>query len=194
MIRRFVAVAALTAGGTVLGVAPVVAGATQGNSPAEGVVGAAAASKVIVVRGHNAAFASPSGNLVCLVYGTRRGESIRCEAIEHRWSVPAKPKSCEYDYGDGLTLDGGRGALLCASDTMREAAQLSRKPETAWFSSRRDVVVRERDGLGAMAGLRYGYALRVGAMQCTSSTRGITCRNLVTRHGFWMSRTAYRTW
>lgn len=82
---------------------------------------------------------------------------------------------------------------MCASDTMRDAAALW-TARTRWFAKGRDLVVRTTGGRGRQAGLRYGDTLRVGAVQCTSAATGVTCRNLVTRHGFWMSRTAYRTW
>jgi hypothetical protein len=40
--------------------------------------------------------------------------------------------------------------------------------------------------------LAYGHAIAVGDVRCDSATTGITCRNTRTRHGFTLSRAAYR--
>lgn len=64
MHRRYAALAAVAIAGSIVTMTPAGAGAAEGN-------GAASASKTIVVRGTNAAFASPTGNIVCLMYGTR---------------------------------------------------------------------------------------------------------------------------
>lgn len=40
--------------------------------------------------------------------------------------------------------------------------------------------------------LRYGRSLRLGPFRCRSRRSGLTCRSLVSRHGFKLSREAQR--
>ncbi len=55
-------------------------------------------------------FHSPSGNIGCYISPS----GARCDISKHDWPTPAKPKSCDLDYGGGLAVgrQGPRGLLL----------------------------------------------------------------------------------
>jgi hypothetical protein len=105
-------------------------------------------------------FVLPSRNIGCAVYS--RG--ARCDIGERDWRPPPKPRSCEFDWGNGVEVTGqSRGRILCASDTT----------------------------LGARKVLGYGQAAKRGVFLCTSSTAGVNCTNIRTRHGFFLSRQSF---
>lgn len=107
------------------------------------------------------AFQSPSRNIGCVLDAT----NVRCDISKHSWRAPAKPASCDLDYGGGVAISraGRRGSFVCAGDTT----------------------------LGAGRVLGYGRSLRRGRITCTSRQAGMTCRN-GRGHGFRLSRDAYR--
>ncbi|WP_354697228.1 DUF6636 domain-containing protein [Paraconexibacter sp. AEG42_29] len=106
-------------------------------------------------------FASPSRNIGCAV-----GPSYaRCDIKTKSWSAPAKPASCEYDYGQGLEVtSAGAGRVVCAGDTALPPPGLRR--------------------------LAYGQSVTRGGITCTSRTSGVTCRN-GRGHGFTLSAQTY---
>jgi hypothetical protein len=60
-------------------------------------------------------FHSPSGNIGCGV--SRQG--ARCDIREKNWSPPPRPRSCNLDWGYGLTLGKrGKGRFFCGSDSL----------------------------------------------------------------------------
>jgi hypothetical protein len=106
-------------------------------------------------------FTSPSGNVGCFIAST----TARCDVSERDWSPPPRPADCEFDYGQGISLEpGGRAGFVCAGDT----------------------------ALGGGQPLAYGKSLSAGALVCESSESGITCRDTATGHGFSIAREAYR--
>ena len=114
-------------------------------------------------------FASPSGNIACVV--TSSGDSelvargVRCDIDKRDWSPPPRPADCELDYGHGVVLGVGEAAeILCAGDT-----------------------TIGRDG----EPLAYGDAITTGLLRCESAQSGITCRDVESGHGFSISREAY---
>lgn len=59
-------------------------------------------------------FASPSGNIGCVMDSTQ----VRCDILERYWAPPPPPPDCEYNYGQGIVLDAtGPARFVCAGDT-----------------------------------------------------------------------------
>jgi len=88
----------------------------------------------------------------------------RCDIRERSWNPPPAPASCELDYGQGLTLDADGAGFVCAGDT----------------------------ALGAKASLAYGSSSQRGRFLCDSEEAGVTCTDVTTGAGFFISRQGYR--
>ncbi|MQA73707.1 MAG: hypothetical protein GEU88_05065 [Solirubrobacterales bacterium] len=102
-------------------------------------------------------FQSPSHNIGCYI----SGQGARCDIKHRSWDPPPTPRSCELDYGFGLTVDRhGRGAFVCAGDTT----------------------------LGQGRVLPFGDKLERGRFRCSSKRSGIKCVNTRNGHGFKLSR------
>jgi hypothetical protein len=115
-------------------------------------------------------FASPSGNIACVITSSGDGElvarGVRCDIDERDWSPPARPADCQLDYGHGVLLGVGESAqLLCAGDT---------------------TIGSDSEPLA------YGDAITAGPLRCESAQSGITCRDVESGHGFSISREAYQ--
>jgi hypothetical protein len=109
-------------------------------------------------------FQSPSGNIDCILDGT----SARCDIGTKTWKPPAKPKTCPFDWGQGLGVDATkRGYVICAGDT-------AMAPPSDPYPT-----------------LAFGKSIKAGKITCTSATAGITCKN-AGAHGFFISRQKYR--
>ncbi len=124
------------------------------------VLALSAAMAVPAAASAGTGFTSPSKNIGCYL---DRTDGVRCDIRSRTWKPPAKPKSCDVDYGQGIGL-GRRASFVCAGDTV----------------------------LNAGRALAYGRTIRAGRFSCTSSSAGMTCRNRVTKHGFFLSRQRYR--
>ncbi len=114
---------------------------------------------------HYATFESPSRNIGCYI----ADGMARCDIRTRTWSPPPTPSSCppEVDYGQGLLVTtSGPGNLVCAGDTAMDPAAPT---------------------------LAYGTATSVGSFECGSRTIGMTCTNLQSGHGFFISIQGYRT-
>jgi hypothetical protein len=115
-------------------------------------------------------FASPSGNIECVITSSGNGElvarGVRCDIAERDWSPPPRPADCELDYGHAILVGAGKPArFLCAGDTT----------------------------IGSGGGpLAYGDAITAGRLRCESAQSGITCRDVESGHGFSISREAYQ--
>jgi len=83
----------------------------------------------------------------------------RCDISEYSYSPPPKPQSCDFEWGGSLWVRK-RASFECVSDT---------------------VAIGDRV-------LEYGDSLRRGYKKCTSRRAGMVCRNLITGHGFRLSR------
>jgi hypothetical protein len=106
-------------------------------------------------------FRTPSGNIVC-AYSPG---AIRCDIGSGLRPRPRRPRGCDVDYGQGLTVTGrGRASIVCAGDTVLF----------------HDVPT-----------LRYGRTWRRGGITCVSRSVGLTCRNADAR-GFFLSRERWR--
>jgi hypothetical protein len=93
------------------------------------------------------------------------------------------------------------GNVACVISTDRENglfAQCELKSKGVGYSVRRRGRVTTYDGRGYddLAGqrfvLRYGRSIRRGDFRCTSRMSGMTCRSLVSGHGFTLSRERQR--
>ena len=132
-------------------------------------IAAAAALAVALASGSAAAqrsslvmFSSPSHNIGCAV----ERSYARCDIWRRGWKPPAKPRSCRFDWGQGLYVERrGRAGFVCASDTTI-------------------------DPRGRV--LPYGQSRGVGPFICTSRRSGMTCRNRRSGHGFTLARGGYR--
>ena len=106
-------------------------------------------------------FHSPSGNIGCGV--SKQG--ARCDIREKNWSPPPRPRSCNLDWGYGLTLGKrGKGRFFCGSDSL----------------------------LGVGTRLGYGKSVRRGRFKCKSREDGMKCFNVRNGHGFFIARERYR--
>jgi hypothetical protein len=102
-------------------------------------------------------FQSPSGNIRCVIV---KSDGVRCDITERSFSPPPKPRSCDFDWGNSMSVGlRGRGRFVCVSDAV--------------------------DG-GRTLG--FGEAIRRGRFRCRSRTNGIRCVNLRTSHGFALGR------
>ena len=109
----------------------------------------------------SATFKTPSGNIVCAYSQWGSRESVRCDIRSGMTPKPSRPRGCNLDYGQGLSVSGtGRGRVTCAGDTIL--------------------------GMGGRA-LLYGTTFRRGRIACTSSKAGLRCTNKE-GHGFFLSR------
>ena len=130
-----------------------------------------------------AAFATPSGRIVCIIADS----SVRCDYIssDKAWTSP-QPKGCDLAWGDSLYLTQTAGST-CHGDTLADTPALD-SGYVSWRRSGDPTVVV--NGL-TLAALPYGSAILVGTLECDSATTGATCTNIGTGHGFTISREAY---
>lgn len=126
------------------------------------IVLAAALLALGATNAHAVFFASPSGNIGCLLDKS----FVRCDIGTRDWSPPPKPRSCPVDWGQGVSVDKrGRARFVCAGDTVK--------------------LPRART-------LAYGRSLSRGRFTCTSRQNGMTCRNGSNGRGFTLSAQRYR--
>jgi hypothetical protein len=96
------------------------------------------------------------------------GDDALCRSYKHRWRAPARPARCDpLAYGDTLVLlrSGSRSEFLCQGDN-------------TFF--------------GATPVLSYQHAWRYRNTECVSRETGVTCTNIATGHGFFMSLDRFR--
>jgi len=119
----------------------------------------------------NREFVTPSGNIVCDIYGD--GSGANCEIREHTWVAPASTdgpygRPCNFDFG-GLEFyvsQAKPGNLGCY-----EGASSFGRPNVKT--------------------LDYGQSQSQGAITCTSELSGVTCTDTATGHFFRVSRDTY---
>jgi hypothetical protein len=108
-------------------------------------------------------FMTPSDNIGCYL----SAKSVRCDIRERNWSPPPKPRYCikfGVDWGQGIGVGSRKATFVCAGDTV----------------------------LGGPGELGYGQTAQRGSIVCDSETKGMTCSNGATGHGFFLSRETYR--
>lgn len=93
-------------------------------------------------------------------------DQVRCDAAQKTWVAPPPPTPCELEYGHGVALPaGGPPYFVCAGDTT----------------------------LGGPDVLAYGDSAQRGHLRCDSSQAGVTCVDLSSGHGFFLSRATVST-
>jgi hypothetical protein len=101
-------------------------------------------------------FRTPSKNIYCAYFG-----SLRCDIGSGLVPKPAKPRGCDFDWGQTFELPRSGGARVgCVSDSV--------------FSATSHV-------------LAYGTRWSRGGITCVSRAIGLRCTN-GSRHGFFLSR------
>lgn len=134
-----------------------------------------------VTSAASAAFATPTGRIVCLV--TDSGAA--CEVSQPTYAPPAKPASCQLDWGSRIGLDAGGVGFVCAGDTIR---QLPSDPTYGgWSDPRWPTTVS-----GAGVTLGYGSTLTVGSYTCRVETTGVTCTRQPSGKGFVIATQSYQ--
>jgi hypothetical protein len=114
----------------------------------------------------NVEFHSSSLALGCgMSWDAEYGSSARCDVTGADYTTPLTTDCKDLDQGDSLVL-GTTVASTCHGDTVLRAGHV----------------------------LARGHSKRVGDIRCTMGRSAVTCRNLVTGHGFRMSTHAYRVW
>jgi hypothetical protein len=111
-------------------------------------------------------FHSKDNALGCAMsWDVKYGSSARCDVQGAHYTTPKTADCQDLDQGDSLVL-GEAVASTCHGDTVLRAGKV----------------------------LANGESRRVGDIRCSMAQSGVTCRNVVTGHGFRMSRASYRTW
>lgn len=90
-------------------------------------------------------------------------DMARCDIAERNWEPPPPPEPCQLAYGNAIRLNRGGAEFICAGDTARGG------PKT----------------------LGYGSAAQRGPFLCQSEQAGLTCTNVFTGEGFFLSRQRY---
>ncbi len=148
----------------------------------------APASAAMVVRtgGPAAAFASPSGRIVCMMLA---GQFVRCEYVggDAGWKVPVS--NCQLHSGNVLYVDAKVAVGGCVGDTIADTPRVGTSYTTWWRSG--DPTATLPGNGPKVAALPYGTRLDVTGFQCESAETGVTCRNSAGR-GFAVSREQYR--
>jgi hypothetical protein len=101
-------------------------------------------------------FRSPSGNIGCAGYGS----SVRCDIATTTNGRPAKPESCDLDYGTayGVGLASRKGYRLCVGDTVLDPRRPIRPYGTSW--SFRSITCRIRQsGVTCTNARGHGFVL-----------------------------------
>jgi len=93
------------------------------------------------------------------------GSWVRCDVDNAAYTTPKDPTCTSLDQGDSLIL-GTDVASACHGDTVLRAGRV----------------------------LPAGHGHRVGDIRCSMAANGVTCRNLLSGHGFRMSRDSYEIW
>jgi hypothetical protein len=107
-------------------------------------------------------FRTPSGAIGCGYFDA----VLRCDVRGGVVPLPPRPRSCDFDWGQGFNLgQHGTARVVCAGDTaLNPSARV----------------------------VHYGTTWHGGAITCASAPNGLRCTN-ADRHGFLISRgEAYR--
>ena len=167
-------------------------GTSSGTSSGEGTGSTGGGPIIDAGSKASAAFASPSGNIVCVLAKgeTAAHDSVRCDVLAHTWTLPPKPVDCEFDWSHGVYLEGGSASLTCSSDTVASEAAVDNT--STWWLGRPGSQRIAVDSRGALAALAYGSSLRLGTVTCLSDTDGVHCTDAKTGHGFDIAKATYR--
>jgi len=121
---------------------------------------ASAAAPVVVTDVGEVFFRTPSKNIICHLHES----AVRCDILHKSWSPPAKPSSCELDWGFGMYISAGKAGFTCTGDSLIGVESVT---------------------------LEYGQADRSGSVRCTSESSGLTCTDEKTGRGFTLAISRY---
>ena len=107
-------------------------------------------------------FQTPSKNIACATFES----TLRCDMRVVGNSSPAKPSSCEGDYGHafGVTKTAAKGRRLCVSDAVGGPGTPTIAYDRTWKRNGFTCRVR-RSGLRCTNGGGHGFELRRGRQQ-----------------------------
>lgn len=115
-----------------------------------------------VPRGFRGGFQAHDHGIVCDL----DDKQVHCLVLGGaRWTPSPDPEPCEFDRSVEVILSTGRGRSFqgCRSDS-----------------------------LGGGGELRAGRGIRIGDIRCDATASALECRNTATKHGFFVSETAFR--
>lgn len=137
-------------------------------------------SPAAITATSDAIFASPSGNISCLV-GL---DGVRCDILERGWEQKPADKltDCEFDQGPTLVVDDEGARFGCVSDTIL-------KSRAEGFE---DWAPRGTAKAGDQYALAYGQSLSRGDFTCESTQSGVTCTDVGEGDQFFISQQSYR--
>ncbi len=113
-------------------------------------------------------FQSPSGNIMCALITSSSNGGARCDIADFHYTAPTGPDCGVTGWHGGTASvgDSGVGSVGgCIGDTVANPANPV---------------------------LPYGQNAGNGDYGCHSAENGVTCANLLTRHGFRLSRDSYQ--
>ncbi len=110
-----------------------------------------------------AQFRSPSKNIICAITPAGRYSQARCDIHKHSFTAPPKPSSCHFDWGFSLEVKQ-QSHWNCVSDAVTSSPHVRTLP--------------------------YGHSRLVGHVRCTSRRTAMVCHNVVSGHGFRLSKVA----
>ena len=109
------------------------------------------------------AFHTPSKNIYCLASESEDANFMDCEILVMTRQAPLMPRpdDCDLEWGNRFDLgEEGEGYLACTGDTVRDDSGVE---------------------------VAYGTEFKAGTITCTSSEKGLECRNSGD-HGFFLSK------
>jgi hypothetical protein len=140
-------------------------------------------------------FVSPSGRIACVMRGSYEMPGterlwVRCDYLDgdRAWTL-SRPRGCETSWGSTLVLED-TAAAGCVSQGIQDAA-IMYPMNQGYLSWWRPGDPRVQKYGSTYAALPYGAALRVGTARCEMETTGVTCTNVRTGHGIFVSQADY---
>ncbi|RLV50699.1 hypothetical protein D9V37_01655 [Nocardioides mangrovicus] len=144
-----------------------------------------------------AAFTTPSGNITCWLERAKTDDGdpeAGCSIDARSWSAP--PSDCQLAYGGLIAVTGDEAArFLCIGDIPScfvptlDQPNACHGPSGLWWHRTGDPT--RGTGQSAVAVLSYGTSVRIGPVECTSASSGVSCENHDTGRGFTLSRERY---
>ena len=143
----------------------------------------------IIINGDRAAFALPSGNVVC----TLNERTAVCEILD-LGSAPQPEHlvvdgigACTAQEANAIMLNQDRGAWTCLDSSLVRQATVG---QGGWWVKEVDGVTT-KIGKSTVAVLPYGSSVSVGPVSCSAAEDSITCSSSTLGKEFTLSRTGY---
>ncbi len=138
----------------------------------------------------DAAFISPSGNLVCWLDEV----GAECTALIRNWPMaPSMPDCTRAKQPNTASFRVSEWAYVgCTRFVTGNTAIIgSSHPVPQWYDPNRDSIVAAADGSGWKGyALAYGQTVRSGVSECSVAETGVICRDTASGHGFTLSKTS----